>query len=51
MILPLGELSAEEIEALVADWENLIVKAYKEREIYKLTLSEARKIEEKADQE
>ncbi|WP_168396096.1 hypothetical protein [Acinetobacter indicus] len=28
MILPLGELSAEEIEALVADWENLIVKAY-----------------------
>lgn len=41
---------AEEIyKALeVAD---LIVKAYKEREIYKLTLSEARKIEEKADQE
>ena len=41
---------AEEIyKALEVD--DLIVKAYKEREIYKLTLSEARKIEEKADQE
>lgn len=28
MILPLGELSAKEIEVLVADWENLIAKTY-----------------------
>lgn len=28
MILPLGDLSAKEISVLVADWENLIAKAY-----------------------
>ena len=28
MILPLGDLSAKEIAVLVADWENLISKAY-----------------------
>lgn len=33
------------------DVEDLIIKAYKEREIYKLTIEGSRKIEEKADKE